>query len=92
MSHKYEIQILCENVKTLRMREKLSRKEMASRLGIGVFSLTKLETGILPPRLTCQFLFSIHARFGVSPTDMFTKNGVCADKGESESTVEQSET
>ena len=72
MKHENEIQILCKNIKTLRTREKLSRKEMASRLGIGVFSLTKLEKGILPPYLTCEFLFSIQSQFGVSPKDMLT--------------------
>ena len=68
---KREIHLFCANVKALRQREKLSKKEMAKRLGIGVGSLTKIESGTLPPRLTCNVLIKLHTCFGVSPEKMF---------------------
>ncbi len=89
MNNDHEIKILCENIKKLRAKENLSRKEMASRLGIGVFSLKKLENGILPPRLTWRFLLSIHESFGIFPSDIMTENGVCAVKNENKSTNSQ---
>lgn len=66
-----EIRILCENIKKLRGICKLSKKEMASTLGISVSSLTKLENGILPPRLDCYFLIQIYRNFGITPSQMF---------------------
>lgn len=76
MNHKKEIHIFCKNIKRLRETERLTQKEMAERLGIGVSSLIKLEKGILPPRLTCEILFCIQRRFGIPPEKMFTENGV----------------
>ena len=87
MNHEHEFKILCENVKKLRMKERLSQKEMASLLGIGIYSLKKLENGILPPRLTWRFLLSIHENFGIFPSDMMTENGVCEEKDKSKSTI-----
>ena len=49
--------ILCKNIKILREKNKLSKKEMAKRLGIGVIALSKLESGILPKRLSVKILF-----------------------------------
>ena len=89
MNHEHEFKILCENVKKLRMKERLSQKEMASLLGIGIYSLKKLENGILPPRLTWRFLLSIHESFGIFPSDMMTENGVCAVENENKSTNSQ---
>ena len=66
-----EIRILCENIKKLRSICKMSKKEMASTLGISVASLTKLENGILPPRLDCCFLIQIYRNFGITPSQMF---------------------
>ena len=68
---KREVHLFCENVKALRQRENLSKKEMAKRLGIGVGSLTQLERGTLPPRLRCNVLLKIYNCFGVSPDRMF---------------------
>ena len=72
---KNEIRVFCENVKALRQREKLSKKEMAKRLGIGVGSLTRIENGMIPPRLRCNVLVKIHICFGVLPEQMFSPVG-----------------
>ena len=72
---KREAHLFCKNVKALRQREKLSKKEMAKRLGIGVGSLTRIENGTIPPRLRCNVLVKIHICFGVLPEQMFSPVG-----------------
>ena len=55
-----EEQNFCINVRSLRLLHKLSQKEMAQALGIGVKNLRKLEAGEIPPRLgTAVLLLSI---------------------------------
>ena len=66
-----EIILFCENIKRLRKREKLSKKEMAKVLGISVKSLNLLENGQIPPRLSCKILFAVHRQFGILPKDLF---------------------
>ena len=59
----------CQNIKKIREKEKLSKKEMAKRLEIGVNSLTMLENGIIPKRISCELIFKIEDEF-----DILTKN------------------
>ena len=59
------INILAQNMRVLRENNGLSKKEMAKRLGIGVCSLSKLESGILPKRLSVEVIFVIERDFGV---------------------------
>ena len=66
-----EIFIFCENIKRLRLGHKLSKKEMAKKLGIDIESLTMIENGILPQELDCEVLFQIHRNFGVLPKHLF---------------------
>lgn len=70
-----EIEILCKNICYLRRVHGLSKKEMANKLGIGIYSLTKLESGILPPRLTTNVLLRIYDVFGIKPAKMFLPLG-----------------
>ena len=67
-----ELKLFCNNLSTLRKREKLSLTHMASKLNISVKSLKLLEAGTLPPRLSTAILFAIQKNFGVAPRDMFT--------------------
>ena len=55
------------NVAFLRKMYGLSKREMAKRLQIGVGSLTKLENGIMPPKLSPLVLLQIEQSFGLSP-------------------------
>lgn len=43
------------------------QKEMATILGVGAQSLTKLENGELPPWLRADVIFHIYDRFGILP-------------------------
>ncbi|MBQ8338309.1 MAG: helix-turn-helix domain-containing protein [Oscillospiraceae bacterium] len=68
-----ELGIFCENVKRLRQREGLSKKEMAKKLGIGVKSLTLIESGIVSKRLGANVLLNILNNFNIYPSDMFSR-------------------
>ena len=60
------VEILLHNIRWLRKHHGLSKREMAKRLGIGLWSLNKIEKGELPPRLHCDILFAVQRVFGVS--------------------------
>lgn len=66
-----EFDIFCHNVAWLRKHHKLSKKEMAKRLGIGVGSLNKLEGGTVPPNMTSEVLNNLCKHFHISLSDQF---------------------
>lgn len=66
-----ESTIFCQNIKKLREGGKPSKKDMAKRLGIGVKTLTMLENGVMPKRLTCKIVFKIQDEFNIHPKNMF---------------------
>ena len=53
---------------------RLSKKEMAKKLKIGVKTLTKIEAGIVPPRLSSKIIENIHREFKVIPSVLFSPN------------------
>lgn len=71
-NHK-QLLILCDNVRILRRRAGLTQKEMAKRLGVGVGSISMLEKGVVPKRLSCEVLFRLALEFGASPNDLLKK-------------------
>ena len=58
-------------VKNLRKQHRLSQKEMAQLLGIGVGSLRKIENDSIPLRMSVDVVFKVHAVFGILPEDQF---------------------
>lgn len=74
MNKETEIMLFCENIKSIRKTNKLSKKEMAKLIGIGTKSLTLIENGRLPPKLGCDVLFEIQKKFGIAPKTIFSKN------------------
>ena len=74
MNKETEIMLFCENIKSIRKTNKLSKKEMAKLIDIGTKSLTLIENGRLPPKLGCDVLFKIQKEFGIAPKTMFSKN------------------
>ncbi len=66
-----EFFIFCENVKKLRTKNNLSKSAMARILGIMPSTLTELEHGILPDRLSCRILSRMHHYFGVEISNLF---------------------
>lgn len=67
------IDIFLHNIVWLRKHHGLSKKEMANRLGIGLWSLNKIEKGELPPRLYCDVIFAVYRNFGISYADLLDK-------------------
>ena len=67
-------EFFCENLKYLRNINRLSKKEMAGRIKIGVKSLSKIEKGELPPRLMVDVLFELERSFGVEAYRFLLKN------------------
>ena len=72
MENLSDIQILCQNIKSLRQKHNLSKKEMSKILGIGMKTLNQIENGILPPRMSCEPLFRIQSHFGIRPQQLFS--------------------
>lgn len=66
-----EIKAFLYNVQQIRKRNRISKKRMAEILGIGRGSLTKIEKGILPPRLSVEVVFRIQQYFGISAAEQF---------------------
>ena len=67
MKHTEELANFCENVKKLRKKYQLTKKQMANILHIGIKSLSAIEKGIIPRRLRVDVLIYIHDYFGISP-------------------------
>ena len=67
-----DTQILCQNIKFLRQKHKLSKNKMSQILGIGTKTLTQIENGILPPRMSSEPLFRIQSHFGIRPQQLFS--------------------
>ena len=64
--------VFCENIKTLREKNHLSKRSMAKKLGIGIAALNQLVTGCLPRRLRAGVFLRIEAEFGLSPEQMLS--------------------
>ena len=63
-----DFEILFLNITFLRKHHRISKKQMAKLLGIGLWSLNKIEKGKLPPRLGINIVFAIQKHFGIHPT------------------------
>lgn len=68
---KQDEEIFCNNIRVLRRQHKLKKEEMARILHISVSSLSKLEAGRIPPRLSVEVIFFIYQYFHIRPADMF---------------------
>lgn len=65
-----ELCLFCHNIRILRQHYKLSQKEMAQQLHIGIHSLRMLEKGIIPQRMGIEIFFYIYRLFGFSPNEV----------------------
>ena len=66
-----DLQIMCDNIKLLRLKNNLSQSEMADKLKIKAKTLQDIENGVVPPRLCCEILFHIQHHFAISPRQLF---------------------
>lgn len=61
----------CKNVTLLRKMNNLSQKEMAQICHIGLGSLQKIESGIIPPKLSANILFRLYRHFHIPIKQLF---------------------
>jgi transcriptional regulator with XRE-family HTH domain len=76
MNIQYELLVFCKNFKKLREKEKLSKRKMAKILGIGVSSITLIENGTVPKRLSFKVMLEIYNNFGITPQEMISENSI----------------
>lgn len=62
------MEVFTHNIRWLRKKHDLSKRKMAELLGIGLWSLNRLERGQIPPRMTIEILFAVQKHFGISPS------------------------
>ena len=76
MKQEYQNDIVAfsDTINQLRHSHNLSKKSMAKIMGIGIGSLNKLESGILPPRADVQCLLNLNKHFGISISELFVSH------------------
>ena len=71
MTHEEKLLALCANIRYLRRTHGLSKRKMASILGIGVNTLTALENDIVPRRLGSSVLVRASQYFMIPSHALF---------------------
>ena len=66
-----ELEVFCKNVYFLRKKNGLTQREMAKLLNISVYSLGRIEKGIVPENLGCEMLFHLTVKFHVKMKELF---------------------
>lgn len=70
MERDKQLAIFCKNLRYLRQKHGLSKRNMANILGIGVNTLTSLEQGIASPRLGSSVLYNAGVYFHIRTDDL----------------------
>ena len=71
MQQSNEMNVLYQNIKMLREKSGVSKKEVAEITGIGTASLAKIEHGILPPMIRTDAILKLCERFHIKPNKLF---------------------
>lgn len=61
----------CRNLRRWRLERGMSVTAFARLLRISPASLRKLESGVLPPKISVQLFFVLHDKLGISYREMF---------------------
>ena len=64
---------LIHNIIALRKQYSLTKRAMAKLLGISLYSLNKLENGVMPHHLDVEMVFRAQACFGIPIRELFDK-------------------
>lgn len=62
-----QLQIFTQNIKLLRKNIPLNQSQMAELLHISVYSLRKLEKGIVPKKLSVEVALNLISIFKINP-------------------------
>ena len=71
MSQKSELHIFCQNIRDLRQRHNLTQTQMARIMGVGLHSVRCLERNIVPPRLSCEVIYTLSNHFHLHSACLF---------------------
>lgn len=66
-----QLENFAHNVTWLRQYYGISKKRMAQLLKISINSLTRLESGEVPPKMSALILLHVYKHFGIRPSDQF---------------------
>ena len=66
-----ELGNLCKNIYFLRKKNGLTQREMARLLNISVYSLSRIERGIVPENFSCEVLFYLAKNFSIEISELF---------------------
>jgi len=69
-----ELSNLLYNIKYLRLKHGLSKKEMTELMGIGLGSLNRIESGEVPRNLGTRVIVELMLHFRVSARDLMEKH------------------
>ena len=74
MKNSNEIETFLYNIAYLRKHNGLSKRKMAKILHISTSTLNKIESGVLPPRISANVIWRIKVHFEVNPDKQFQIN------------------
>ena len=74
MDNENQIKNLCHNIRYLRESHNLSKKQIAKILGIGIKSLTLIESEIMPLSVNCSILYNIKIHFKIPIPQLFEED------------------
>ena len=66
-----ELLVLMKNIKYLRLKNGLTKREMAKIIGVGIKTLNQIEKEEFPKRFTVRILYGISEHFGILPSKQF---------------------
>lgn len=66
-----QIEIFFENIRFLKAKHNLSKRELAKICGTSISSIDKLLNGILP-NISCCILFRISKHFSLQASELFS--------------------
>ena len=65
--------IFCDNIRFLRKTRGFSFQKMSEIMGISVYKLKKIESGVLPPSLDVGVLFGLQIAFEIKCADFLSE-------------------
>ena len=70
MKNKNEFLIFCNNIRLLREKYNISKKEMSKILGVSVKTLSLIENDVIP-KISVEVVFRTAWYFGIQPAWLF---------------------
>ncbi len=75
MKNKNEFLIFSDNIRLLRVKYNISKREMAKILGVSVKTLSLIENDVIP-RISVEVVFKTARYFGIQPAWLFQEEKI----------------